>query len=125
MAGEVRWRFLTNHAHVLLAVAAAPGARVADIAATVGISSRAALTILADLEDAGYLRRTRVGRRNHYAVSEHRPFRHPATAHHEVDELLAIFRDDGPRPAGRRPASPGGGAAEARPARDGPGQGAG
>ncbi|MCZ2826220.1 MULTISPECIES: helix-turn-helix transcriptional regulator [unclassified Modestobacter] len=98
MTGERRWTFLTNHGHVLLAVAGAPDLRVAEIAAQVGISSRAALAILRDLEDDGYVLRTRVGRRTHYAVQPHQPFRHPATEAHEVDELLAIF---GRPPSGR------------------------
>ena len=74
------WTFLTNHGHLLLAVAQAPDARVRDLAATVGISERAALTILGDLETAGYLHRTRVGRRNHYSLHPGQPFRHPTTA---------------------------------------------
>jgi hypothetical protein len=32
-----------------------------------------------------------VGRRTHYTVHRHRPFRHPASTGHEVDELIAIF----------------------------------
>lgn len=91
MAG---WTFLTNHAHVLLAVAAEPDARVEAIAERVGISGRQALAILADLEEAGYLRRTRVGRRTHYELQPSRPFRHPALAHHDVAELLAVFAQD-------------------------------
>jgi DNA-binding MarR family transcriptional regulator len=85
------WTFLTNHGHVLLAVAAAPDARVVEIAAEVGITSRAALGILRDLEDAGYVVRSRRGRRTHYEVRPHQHFRHPSTARHEVGELLAIF----------------------------------
>jgi hypothetical protein len=86
------WTFLTNHGHVLLAVAADPDVRVEEIAAQVGITTRATLGILRDLEDAGYLVRTRRGRRTHYELQPHRPFRHPSTAGHEVDELLAVFR---------------------------------
>jgi DNA-binding IclR family transcriptional regulator len=85
------WTFLTNHGHVLLAVAADPDARVEEIAAAVGISTRATLGILRDLEEAGYLTRSRRGRRTHYDLRPHRPFRHPSAAHREVDELLAIF----------------------------------
>jgi DNA-binding IclR family transcriptional regulator len=85
------WTFLTNHAHMLLAVARTPEARVHELASAVGISSRAALTILADLEEAGYLHRTREGRRNHYTLHARQPFRHPAMASHSVDELVAIF----------------------------------
>ncbi len=87
------WTFLTNHGHVLLAVATDRDARVEEIAARVGISSRATLGILRDLEEAGYLIRTRRGRRTHYELRPHRPFRHPSTAAHEVDELVAIFLD--------------------------------
>ncbi len=47
------WTFLTNHGHVLLAVAADADARVEEIAGRVGISRRATLSILGDLEDAG------------------------------------------------------------------------
>ena len=88
---SAHWTFLTNHAHLLLAVARDPDARVHDLARLVGISDRAALTILEDLEAAGYLDRERVGRRNRYTVHPHLPFRHPTTAAHDVDELLAIF----------------------------------
>lgn len=91
------WAFLTNHGLVLLAVAGSADARVSDIAAHVGISTRATLSILKDLETAGYLTRHHVGRRSHYIVDAHRPFRHPATAAHEVGELLAIFTPDGIR----------------------------
>lgn len=96
MAEERRWTFLTNHAHVLLAVARHPDIRVEEIAAGVGITTRAALGILKDLEVAGYLQRTRVGRRTHYELHEQRPFRHPASAGHTVDELLALFGPDEP-----------------------------
>ncbi|TKJ29188.1 winged helix-turn-helix domain-containing protein [Blastococcus sp. CCUG 61487] len=85
------WTFLTNHGLVLLAVAADPDARVAELAAGVGISARATLSILRDLEQGGYLTRTRRGRRTHYEVRRHQPFRHPRMEHHEVDELLTIF----------------------------------
>jgi hypothetical protein len=90
------WTFLTNHGHVLLAVANSADLRVGDIAAQVGVTPRATLAILQDLEEAGYLRRTRVGRRSHYTVDAHRHFRHPATAAHEVGELLGIFTAGSP-----------------------------
>lgn len=88
------WTFLTNHAHVLLAIARLGDPRVADIAATVGITERQALSILADLEAGGYLTRVKDGRRTHYQLARHQPFRHPALRHHDVDELLAIFATD-------------------------------
>lgn len=85
------WTLLTNHGHVLLAVAAQPDALVADVAERVGITPRATLSILHDLEEAGYVARSRSGRRTHYTVNPDLPFRHPATATHQVGELLALL----------------------------------
>lgn len=90
-APRPQWTFLTNHGHVLLAVTRSRDARVSEIAAQVGISGRATLSILKDLESAGYLSRQRNGRRSHYTVDEHRPFRHPTVAAHEIGELLAVL----------------------------------
>lgn len=87
------WTFLTNHGHVLLSVAANPDIRVAEIADRVGITPRASLQILKDLEDAGYLHRTRVGRRTCYTIEPHQHFRHPATATREIDGLIGLFSD--------------------------------
>ncbi len=88
---RVTWTFLTHHAQMLLAVAADPQARVRDLAEAVGVSPRAAVTILGDLVAAGYVERRREGRRNSYAVHPELPFRHPAHADHAVGELMAIF----------------------------------
>lgn len=62
------WKFFTNHALVLLAVAADPEILLREIAETVGITERAAHRIIGDLEDGGYISRERKGRRNYYQV---------------------------------------------------------
>jgi len=82
------WTFLTNHAHVLLAVAKAPDLRLREIADLVGVTERTAMQIVVDLELDGYLHRERRGRRNHYTVAEHQPLRHPLEEHHEISQLL-------------------------------------
>jgi hypothetical protein len=97
------WTFLTNHGHVLLAVAADPDARINDIAAKVGITPRATLQILKDLDDGGYVHRSRDGRRTRYAIEPHRHFRHPATATREVDGLIGLFADSPPSTAAEPP----------------------
>jgi hypothetical protein len=91
------WTFLTNYGHVLLAVATEPGIRVVEIADRVGITPRAALQILKDLEDDGYLHRTRVGRRTHYAIEPHQHFRHPAASAQEIDGLIRLFTQSTPK----------------------------
>jgi len=45
------WKFLTNHAHVLLCVVHEPQIRLREIADAVGITERAAHRIIAELED--------------------------------------------------------------------------
>ena len=47
------WTFLTNHAHVLVCISEEPDIRGRDIAAKVGITERAAQSIVADLVDRG------------------------------------------------------------------------
>lgn len=86
-----RWTFLTNHARVLLKIAGDPEARLRDIAAMAHITERAAQGIVADLEAAGYLTRTRVGRRNHYTIHPTGTFRHPAESDYGIGGLLAVF----------------------------------
>lgn len=92
--GARGWTFLTNHAHVLLAIAREPTARLRDVAQSVGVTERAAQAIVADLEAAGYLHRARVGRRNHYTVNPAGHFRHPAEADRRIGDLLALFTDE-------------------------------
>ena len=89
-AAKRGWTFLTNHSHVLLCIAEDPGIRGRDIAERVGITERSAQSIIADLVDAGYLTREKVGRRNHYEVHPDLPLRHPIERDHEVADLLRL-----------------------------------
>lgn len=93
--GDVRsaktWTFLTNHARVLVEIARNPESRLRDLAAWIGITERATQAIVSDLEDAGYITRIKVGRRNHYSVDPTRHFRHPADADTRVEGLLTLF----------------------------------
>lgn len=96
-----RWRFVTNHAHVLETIASDPTARLRDIALTVGITERTAAQIVNDLEEAGYVTKIRDGRRNHYEVHEELPLRHPQHRHHTVGELIRFLEAPSEPAAGR------------------------
>lgn len=85
------WTFLSNHAHVLLAIHRDPTVRLRDVAESVGITERGTQAIVADLEAAGYLSHERVGRRNHYTVHPDGPFRHPTESGRRIGDLLALF----------------------------------
>lgn len=87
---ESAWTFLTNHSHVLICLARDPSQRMRDVAQQVGITERAVQRILADLEEAGAITRTRDGRRNRYDIAQTLPLRHPVEAHCTVGDLLAM-----------------------------------
>jgi DNA-binding MarR family transcriptional regulator len=85
------WSFLTNHARVLLCIASDPGARLRDIAASLGITERSAHAIVADLAEAGYVVKQKHGRRNRYQVEAHQPLSEPGTRKPAVGEVLALL----------------------------------
>jgi len=91
--GGRSWTFLSNHAHVLVCVAAQPSARIQDIAEQVGITYRGVQRILRELEDAGYLSHTRASddaRSNVYRVDRSLPLRHPLERHQRISALLDL-----------------------------------
>ena len=103
--GGGAWTLLTGHGHVLVEITRNPAARIRDIAAVAGLTERAVQAIVADLEAAGYLTRTRAGRRTVYTVDPEMLFRHPAQDGHRVGpflDLLAAAGDADDPAAGRR-----------------------
>lgn len=86
------WTFLSNHAHVLICLARTPDARMRDVAQEVGITERAVQRIVAELAEGGFLSVEKSGRRNHYAVNDRLPLRHPVEAHRTIKDLLALVR---------------------------------
>ena len=96
------WTLLTGHGHVLVEIARNPKARIRDISPVVGLTERTVQAIVADLEAAGYLTRTRIRRRVLYTVNRDSLFRHAAQEGHRVgpflDLLAASEGDLGPGP---------------------------
>ncbi|MEM7273197.1 MAG: winged helix-turn-helix domain-containing protein [Actinomycetota bacterium] len=82
------WTFLTNHAHVLIAISRDPELRQRDIAYVVGITVGAVQRIIHELEDGGYLKTEKIGRRNRYQVDLSRHLRHPLEDQHTVKDLV-------------------------------------
>ena len=90
-----RWTFLSNHAHVLAIIHSHQDDMVLrEIAVLVGITERAVQRIIVELVEAGYLVRTRVGRRNQYVVRVDLPLRHPIESHRNIGELLALVHKE-------------------------------
>jgi DNA-binding MarR family transcriptional regulator len=86
------WTFVTNHTQVLLCIARDPGVRLREVAADVGITERAVQRIVAELVEAGFVERRRVGRRNQYVVNRAAEMRHPAQVGHDIGALLDLLR---------------------------------
>ena len=87
----VSWNFITNHGAVLIIVSQQPKITAREIAQQLGITERAVLKIVADLDNAGYVRRTRQGRTNNYTVNQDLPIPGPILKDIAVGDLLDIL----------------------------------
>jgi hypothetical protein len=85
------WTFLTNHAQVLICIAEEPEVRLRDISERIGITERATHRIVTELADAGYITRSRAGRRNTYLVHTDLPLPDALARNQRVGDLLAIL----------------------------------
>ena len=95
------WTLLTGHGHVLVEIARDPQARIRDISIAVRLTERTVQAIVADLETAGYLTRTRTGRRTRYTVNHDSLFRHSAQEGLRIGPFLALLSEaDGQTPDG-------------------------
>lgn len=89
--GGPTWKFLTNHAHVLVCIANDPGVRLREIGEHVGITERAAHRIVAELEAASYITRERHGRRNRYTINADLPVPDAIARDQSIGRLLQIL----------------------------------
>ena len=76
---------------MLVEIARNPQARIRDISAAAGLTERTVQAIVADLEAAGYITRSRTGRRTRYTVRHDSQFRHPAQEGLRVGPFLAVL----------------------------------
>jgi MarR family len=98
------WSFLTNHARVLLCIAQDPGIRLREIGDAIGITERATHRIVVELANAGYIARTRSGRRNHYTIQSDLPFPDPLAREQKIGDLLAVLAGQPPAKSKKLPA---------------------
>ena len=80
---------------MLLCITRDPTIRLRDVATMVGITERAAQSIVADLVGEGYLTRSRVGRRNVYDVHFDTPMRASDNGALTVGGLLDYLQSHG------------------------------
>jgi DNA-binding Lrp family transcriptional regulator len=84
-----KWGFLTNHGLVLIHVIDHPRSTLREIANAVGITERAALSILRALEEEEIISRRKEGRRNRYTVNLAALLRHRTQGPYSIAELGA------------------------------------
>jgi DNA-binding transcriptional ArsR family regulator len=84
------WTFLTNYGLVLAAIAKRPRSTAREIGDAVGVTERAAHKIIKDLDEAGYITKTRVGRQNHYRIHSDMPLKDDGSDA-AVGELLVML----------------------------------
>ncbi len=89
---KTKWTFLTNHSHVIICLTRDPEMRIRDLAVEVGITERAVLRILSELESDGVVTKSRVGRRNHYLVNLDFPLRHRLESQYTLRKLTESLK---------------------------------
>ena len=82
------WNFVTNHALVLAAIAKNPDMTAREISHDIGITERTAHKIIVDLDDDGYITRSKIGVRNTYRIHDELPLKRADSA---VGELLGLL----------------------------------
>lgn len=70
------WRFLTNHAVVLLHVAIHPDSTLREISTAVGLTERSVISIVRALEEDGIASHSKSGRRNVYRIDHAAVIKH-------------------------------------------------
>jgi DNA-binding Lrp family transcriptional regulator len=84
------WSLITNHGLVLTAISRNLKKTIRQIGDEVGITERTAYGIVVELAKAGYIKRTKVGIRNMYAINPDMPLV-SRLSDASVGDLLALF----------------------------------
>jgi len=84
------WSFITTHGLILAAIAKHPRSTAREIGDTVSVTERTAHKIITDLEEGGYITRTKVGRKNKYTIHPDTPMADDASDA-AVGELLVML----------------------------------
>lgn len=88
---EPGWTFFSNHGHVYFLIARNAEIVVREMASKVGITERSVMNILQDLEEAGYIKRKKVGRTNKYTIASRKTLRHPLESNVLLNDLADLI----------------------------------
>lgn len=85
MAG---WTFITNHGAILVSISHHSMITTRELASDLGITERSVFRIIKDLESNGYIRKERIGRKNHYQINRNVTLRRESLRDVAVGDLL-------------------------------------
>jgi len=85
------WTFVTNHALVLSFIAKQPRITAREMAASIGITERTVRKIIADLDEAGYITKKKLGRGIRYRINPDLSLRHDAHREIAVGDFLGAL----------------------------------
>ena len=85
------WMFLTKHALVLSLVAKQPRITAQELAITIGTTERQIRRVIADLFNAGYLKKKREGRGVRYRINPELSLRHGSHQEIAIGDFLSAL----------------------------------
>jgi len=89
---SANWNFLTNHGHILFLLAIEPELTVREISLKVGITERAALRIISDLEQDNYIEISKQGRKNTYNVRTDKSLKHDLEKQCQIKDFVNVIK---------------------------------
>lgn len=87
-----KWNFLSNYGLVLTHLFQNPEATLREIARGTDLTERAVYQIVRDLEEGGFIQKTKVGRRNTYKVYESALFSFPVYGDLNIAQMITQLR---------------------------------
>lgn len=94
MKTNKQWTFITNHGAVLALIGDRSMITAREISRLIGITERTVHNIISDLNEAGYITKSKVGRRNHFTVHPGLPLRRAEGRQVEVGALLQVLSQE-------------------------------
>ena len=87
-----KWNFLSNYGLVLTHLFQNPEATLREIARGTDLTERAVYQIVRDLQEGGFIEKTKVGRRNTYKVYESALFSFPVYQGLNIAQMITALR---------------------------------
>tara|TARA_Y100000590_G_scaffold466144_1_gene640587 strand:+ start:5443 stop:5724 length:282 start_codon:yes stop_codon:yes gene_type:complete len=85
------WTFFSNYGHLIFLLGTQKNLTVREMAIQVGITERAVLRILGDLEKAGYVEISKQGRKNEYKVNRSKYLKHEIEKQCSIGDLIDLI----------------------------------